>query len=288
MKWHIKLYAIIIMACVGLVISGCAQKPENVKLASEKTMLRRCVDTYGNCEIIGYTDNRNERIYSVLDIEKDFLYSARTYARTIWLDTVWGYTEDWRSDFDEKYLDGFLDEYGPLVSNFETEYDAKFDFQCYTWLVELSARDTDNAMIAAEKLDGLLAEYDARGYWGEFEIRILIDGESNGMWRHGTGCMAPADELAEWFMTVASSEMRGSVNDLEFIRLGTVLCADLDGYAEIQDKLMNILGSDNRTKTETQVAWFRYKNNTYWIADLCYQDGNGHIRHLGNFPSRYE
>ena len=288
MKCVNKFHAIVLLVCAILMLAGCSRSPEGVRLASDRKMLKRCADTYGKCEILDIISGEHEKVYMIRDIDKDFSYSARTYARTIWLDTVLGYTEDWSADFSEQYLNGFLSEYGEAVSKIETEYNMIFDFDCYVWLVEAKCENIEQALSACEKLDDLLSRWDDRDYWSAFEIRILTDGEPNGVWRHGAGYMAPADELAEWFMTVAASEMTGTADDLEFVRLETAVCADLDGYAEIQDRLMNILGSNNNTKTETQIAWFRYKNNTYWIADLCYQDENGHIRHLGDFPSRYK
>ena len=283
-----KLRAIVLLIFIVSMLAGCSRSPEGVRLASDRKMVKRCTEAYGACEMTGVSSGEHEKIYTMLDKDKSFSYSARTYARTIWLDTVLGYTEDWSSDFSERYLNEFLDAHNNAISEIETEYAISFDFDCYVWLCEARGEDLDWALGACEKLDGVLSGWDDRGHWNEFEIRILIGGADNGIWRHGTGYMAPLDTLAEWFMIVAASEIIGTVDDLEFIRLETVVCADLDGYAEIQDDLMNILGSDNRTKIETDIAWFRYKNSIYWIADLCYQDEAGHIRHLGDFPSRYD
>ena len=267
-------------------LSGCAQSPEKVKLATAAQMENWCRKEYGPAEIVAHEAGKNSVTYTMRDIEKDFLYEAETYASTIWLDTVLGYNEAKRSDFTTQYMTLFRSEYEPAIQAIQRGYSTTFDFDSYMGFAKASGVELEFVIEACQELLELAAEYDTRDFWGDMEIRIYLGDEYGGLVRESTGHVPPEDEKAEWLMGVAAVEMQASVDKLEFVRMAVEPCESLPGYDP--DKLMHILGSDNHEKTETDVCYFIYKNQEYWVADLCWQDDLSHTRHLGNFPSRYD
>lgn len=279
-----RIVALIFALCAAAAVSGCARRPEDVKLASPEAMARWCGSQYGAAEVIGSTAGDEEIVYTMRDKEKGFTYTARSYVHTIWLDTVWGYSESKSSDFSEAYRNQFLSDHGLDIDELERTYAVTFDFDAsYFSFAAVRGGGEGDCEAAAGALLDLASGFDGRDYWGDTRVDLYPGGEYAGYVGESSGYVSPQDEKAEWLMEMAAMDMRTSVEKLTFVRMETAACESLPGYDP--DTLSHILGSDNHTKTETDVCRFLYGGREYFVADLVYTDPHGHTRHLGDYPS---
>lgn len=116
-----KLAALLLVLCAAAAVSGCARRPEDVRLASAPAMARWCGREYGAAAVVDSSAGSEVIVYTMRDREKGFTYEARSYVHTIWLDTVWGYSEAKSSDFSEAYRKLFLSEYESDLRELETD-----------------------------------------------------------------------------------------------------------------------------------------------------------------------
>lgn len=277
-----RIVALIIALGVAAAVSGCARNPEDVKLASPKAMARWCGKQYGAATVIDSTTGDEAIVYTMRDKEKDFTYTAKSYVHTIWLDTVWGYSESKSSDFSEVYRNLFLSDFGADIGELERMYTVSFDFDAF-YFAAIHGDDAGDCETAAGILLDLASGFDDRDYWGDMRVDIYLAGEYAGYVGESSGYVSPEEEKAAWLMEVAAMDMRTSVGNLTFVSMETVSCTSLPGYDP--DTLSHILGSDNHTKTETDICRFIYDGYEYFVADLVYNDSHGHTRHLGDYPS---
>ena len=271
-----------IIMLLAVVLSGCALNKEDVKLASEKQMLRYCERTFGPCEIISFEASDDRITYQVRDEEKGFTYEAESYVSTIWLDTVWGYTERKASDFGSVYLDLFIEERADELEEIARMHRVFFDFETYVWFCEVIGEDADMCAAAAAMLLEVEQAFDTRDFWVDASVHLKAGGESAGHVSESEGRMTPEDEKIDWLMEMASVDMRVARSELVFVEMRTVPCTEVPGYDPTM--LVHVLGSDNATKTETDAAWFEHDGSVYVISDLIVMDDHGHTLHLGDFP----
>ena len=278
-----KIMALILALCMAAAVAGCASSPEKVKLASPWAMTWWCGRQYGAAKVVKRSKGNETIVYTMRDKEKGFTYKARSYVSTIWLDTVWGYKEAKSSDFSEVYKKLFLSDYQSDIEELEQTYTVTFDFDFILTFAAVRGSDLGDCQAAAEGFLDLAAGFDRRDYWGDVEVHIYLDGEDAGYVGESSGYVTHAEEKAAWLMQVAAWDIHTSVEDLTFVRMEeNVSCQSLPGYDP--DKRAHLLGTDNDTKTETDVCWFIYDGQEYFVADLIVETPTGSTRHLGNYP----
>lgn len=279
-----KILCIILCLITLLCTVSCKQNADDVKLATAKEMQKWCERNYGDCEVGDVTiDPEGSRVFKVTDSEKGFVYNAESYVSTIWLDTVLGYEEAKRSDFESCYIDLFEREVMDRLDLSKWNATAVVLVHTDRALYDIMADDENGAKAAAETVLATMNEFDTRDFWGDARVDLYAGSDYIGF-IDDEGFTGEGTENDLRLLDAAARDMHVSADDLTFVSSSVKRLSDLPVPFPVHGA--SILGTDNDTKDYALTVYFLYDGVEYFVADFVYDQCQncGGTHYAGNFP----
>ena len=154
-----KKIVICFLIVLSIIITGCENNPENVKLKNKDEIIKYAKSNFGKVKYVKDEINDNSITYTLKDSEYNFLYTCESYASSFGIDgDSFGYYEKTKCDFEDKYrslINTNLYKEGIMASNCSDSY-CLFD--------SISFYD-------ASKVAKIIKKIDRRKYFKDYYIK---------------------------------------------------------------------------------------------------------------------
>lgn len=155
-----KIFSILLLMI--LILTGCKQDPEDVRIKSENEIKKYALREYGKASLIRTVETEDERTCYFMDEEYGFQYYITSYVHGIskfpTVGGVWGYEERVSSNYKDEYSNMILNK---ALSEFKQE-ENKDCIRIDVENMRVFISDNKNVEEVIKKYGKLLKKYDSK------------------------------------------------------------------------------------------------------------------------------
>jgi len=255
------------------LLTPCSFSEKNIKLATKKQMQEYVNTNYGKADFVRSSENQNEHIkyYTFSDSQYGFEYSSSSYASAISVDgSVFGYTEEKSSDFDEKYYEYIKNQIAEDILKLEKDYNFQtewLDYPCddaFAYVRFQENYSESNTAEAMQSFGKLVSDIDTRQYYNYIYAYDVNNNPAGKFDFVQKKYINQEESDIQFFMENAEIICGGKV---EYLYSETMIIKDIPGIEN--HSLAHILGQKEKTLDDSATLYyFEYKGEKYFICDV--------------------
>lgn len=267
MKKKIMIYTICIVTIFGLC--GCAAKKENVKLKTEREIVKYASNKYGKAIYVSKKQKNDSIKYTLQDKEYKFNYECSSSITQFCIDgsCAESYFETSNCYFDRAYQQFILDklDLNNIYENFSKNYPSNSSTNKFIFAVKYENEKVAKANVA--KLAKKFKKIDKRKYFKDYHIAIY-DNNDNYLGIYNTTLnkyINRYEEAAEGmtysFATVVNHR-NDNLDGIKYLYYKRIQYKDVENF-----KIEWLQKSDVTAEDWTTAYYFDYKGRTYFMLD---------------------
>jgi hypothetical protein len=278
-----QIGAILMLFSILFILPGCHFNKDRVKLASKNEILRYARQEFREAEYVSEITEDYLIQYTLKDKQYGFTYTVSSFVQHHGMDgSIFGYSEQKRSDFDDMYWGYIYTELSELIERNQEKLGIVLEFNQYSrknYLGEVIINENTNladAIEFTEELSNKIIQIDNRSYYRDSKIYLSYkdDFGSIGAYLFNESVFKSSEELnIDFYMSRAERLLR---SDVEYQRMDTIKKSAVPGLSEFP--VAHILGTDNYTKEDVLCYYFTANGKQYFITDIVIEDGPNNIR----------